>query len=399
LSKFEKHSTLNQELAQRVLKTFVGQFLNTGVILLLVNARLTENNKVWQGKFSDITSLWYSNVGSTLLSTMFINVFSVPAIKFVEVIFNLFARCFDRGCGFNAKKTKKKTQASYESLYSGPEFYVDTRYSQILTLIFVCLLYSGGMPFLYLTSFIQLVLSYFVDKYFLLRITKLPKNYDQHLAIVVRLTLYGAVFIHLLFAIFMFGQPDILKSENSFLSASASSITDSVSSNKENVIVKYFKRMVIGHNISLSVILIAVVVLYLFKGLFYNILKNKIIGSFKKDQDHSRRQSVVKKSTKNFVEIDSLPFYRVIKSEDIENLIRLTKVTLKTTTNENLQAHLKQKLETLKKEYQNKRAEEDNKQVDSNINFIGFYTYDVRLNPTYKSQFAMDELLDDENLD
>jgi len=166
LSKFEKHSTLNQELAQRVLKTFVGQFLNTGVILLLVNARLTENNKVWQGKFSDITSLWYSNVGSTLLSTMFINVFSVPAIKFVEVIFNLFARCFDRGCGFNAKKTKKKTQASYESLYSGPEFYVDTRYSQILTLIFVCLLYSGGMPFLYLTSFIQLVLSYFVDKYF-----------------------------------------------------------------------------------------------------------------------------------------------------------------------------------------------------------------------------------------
>jgi len=330
---------------------------------------------------------------------MFINVFSVPAIKFVEVIFNLFARCFDRGCGFNAKKTKKKTQTSYESLYSGPEFYVDTRYSQILTLIFVCLLYSGGMPFLYLTSFIQLVLSYFVDKYFLLRITKLPKNYDQHLAIVVRLTLYGAVFIHLLFAIFMFGQPDILKSENSFLSASASSITDSLSSNKENVIVKYFKRMVIGHNISLSVILIAVVVLYLFKGLFYNILKNKIIGSFKKDQDHSRRQSVVKKSTKNFVEIDSLPFFRVIKSEDIENLIRLTKVTLKTTTNENLQAHLKQKLETLKKEYQNKRAEEDNKQVDSNINFIGFYTYDVRLNPTYKSQFAMDELLDDENLD
>jgi len=398
LSKFEKHSTLNQELAQRVLKTFVGQFLNTGIILLVVNARLTDNTKVWQGKFSDITSLWYSNVGSTLLSTMFINVFSVPAIKFVEVIFNLFARCFDRGCGCNSRKTKRKTQAAYESLYSGPEFYVDTRYSQILTLIFVCLLYSGGMPFLYVTSFIQLVLSYFVDKYFLLRITKLPKNYDQHLAIVVRLTLYGAVFIHLLFAIFMFGQPDILKADASFLSASASSISDSISSDKENVIVKYFKRMVTGHNISLSVILIAVIVLYLVKGLFYNFFKNKIIGAFKKDHDHSRRQSVVKKSTKNFVEIESLPFLRVIRSEDIENLIRLTKVTLKTTTNENLQAHLKQKIETLKKEYHNKRAEEDNKQVDPNVNFIGFYTYDVRLNPTYKSQFAMDELLDDENI-
>lgn len=399
LSKFEKHSTLNQELAQRVLKTFVGQYLNTGLILLLVNARLTDNTKYWQGKFSDITSLWYSNVGSTLLSTMFINVFSVPAIKFVEVIFNLFARCFDRGCGCNARKTKKKTQADYQSLYSGPEFYIDIRYSQILTTIFVCFLYSSGMPFLYVTSFMQLVLSYFVDKFFLLRVAQLPKNYDQHLSVVVRITLYAAVVIHLIFAIFMFGQPDILKEDSSFVSGSASSIASSISTSSENVIVKFFKRMVIGHNISLTIILIAVIVLYLFKGIFYNILKNKIVGAFRKDQDLARKQTIVKRSTKNFVEVESLPFFKVIKSEDIAALIRLTKVTLKSTSNENLQAHLKQKIEILKKEYHSKRQEEDNKQVDPNVNFIGFYTYDVRLNPTYKSQFAMDELLDDENLE
>jgi len=44
-----------------------------------------------------------------------------------------------------------------------------------------------------------------------LRVAQLPKNYDQHLSIVVRITLYAAVVIHLIFAIFMFGQPDILK--------------------------------------------------------------------------------------------------------------------------------------------------------------------------------------------
>jgi len=87
----------------------------------------------------------------------------------------------------------------------------------------------------------------------------------------------------------------------------------------------------------------------------------------------------VKKSTKNFVEVESLPFFKVIKSEDIAALIRLTKVTLKSTANENLQAHLKQKIEILKKEYHSKRQEEDNKQVDPNVNFIGFYTYDVRV--------------------
>ncbi len=96
LSEFEKHSSLNRQLATRVIKTFVAQFLNTGVLILLVNVRI-DRIFFWQGKFTDITPLWYENVGATLLSTMIINVFTVPSIKASLVIFQKLHRCWDRG--------------------------------------------------------------------------------------------------------------------------------------------------------------------------------------------------------------------------------------------------------------------------------------------------------------
>jgi len=131
LSKFEKHSTLNKQLSQRVLKVFVAQFLNTGILILLINAKIKEIS-FWQGKFTDISPLWYENVGSTLLSTMFINIFTIPAIKLVLVLLDKLKACCDRGCTQDIRKTKKKTQPGYEKLYMGPEFIIDFRYSQVI---------------------------------------------------------------------------------------------------------------------------------------------------------------------------------------------------------------------------------------------------------------------------
>jgi len=93
---FEKHSTLNRQIAQRVVKTFVAQFLNTGILILLINAKL-DSIGFWQGKFRDITPLWYENVGSTLLWTMVINIFTVPVIKVLYVIYQKIRRWCDRG--------------------------------------------------------------------------------------------------------------------------------------------------------------------------------------------------------------------------------------------------------------------------------------------------------------
>ena len=69
------------------------------------------------------------------------------------------------GCGCDEKTTHQKTQRDYERLYLGPQFLLDYRYSQILTLVFICFLYSSGLPLLFFTTFTQLMLSYIVDKF------------------------------------------------------------------------------------------------------------------------------------------------------------------------------------------------------------------------------------------
>lgn len=250
---------------------------------------------------------------------------------------------------------------------------------------FVCFLYSSGMPFLYITSLAQLILTYFIDKYFLLKVSKLPKNYDQKLETVVRTTLYAAVIIHLVFAIFVYGQPDILDPSYSVISSVSGSVTQistKINSGTDNVIQKFFNRLTAGPNIVLFILLIVALAMYLLKGLIYNFFRESIIGAFQKDRDFARKSNSLKHGKKIFEFHDSLPFLKVLKSEDIAAMIRLTKVTIKSTQNQDLVELMKQKLDLLKQEYHIKKQEEDQKQTDPNINFIGFYTYDVRLNPT-----------------
>ena len=95
---------------------------------------------------------------------MIINVVNVPAIV---IIFRLIAglrRCFDRGCTMDMRRTKQKKQVLWENLYIGPEFLIEFRYSQILTITFVCLFYSAGIPVLFISSFLNLLCLYWVDK-------------------------------------------------------------------------------------------------------------------------------------------------------------------------------------------------------------------------------------------
>lgn len=43
-------------------------------------------------------------------------------------------------------------QDDYEAMYMGPDFLLEVRYSQIMTFFFITMIYSSGMPFLYIIS-------------------------------------------------------------------------------------------------------------------------------------------------------------------------------------------------------------------------------------------------------
>lgn len=49
-------------------------------------------------------------------------------------------------------------------MYSGDEFLIEVRYAQFLSAFLITMMFSSGMPGLYLVMFIQLVVMYWFDK-------------------------------------------------------------------------------------------------------------------------------------------------------------------------------------------------------------------------------------------
>jgi hypothetical protein len=64
---------------------FILTFVNTGIIVLLANADLSEAlpalGQILDGPYNDYSSKWYGDVGSTIVKTMLINMM-MPLISF-----------------------------------------------------------------------------------------------------------------------------------------------------------------------------------------------------------------------------------------------------------------------------------------------------------------------------
>lgn len=92
---------------------FIVQFFNTGILLLLVNANLSEQNSLLgifvNGQLKDFNAEWFSDIGNTMIGAMMFNIYW-PLIEFFCFYgMRLGYRMLDRGCGCNEYKTKKTT--------------------------------------------------------------------------------------------------------------------------------------------------------------------------------------------------------------------------------------------------------------------------------------------------
>ena len=97
-------------------------------------------------------------------------------------------------------------------MFAGPEFNIATRTSQVLTIVFSCFLYSGGMPTLNGICFITLFSVYWIDKTLILRHYRKPPFYsfalNQRLVEILPL----AVIFHCGFSLYMYGATEIFPS-------------------------------------------------------------------------------------------------------------------------------------------------------------------------------------------
>ena len=77
IAKFERPHTKTAALISNIMKIFVVEYINTAVIILLMNMQL--NVKIFDipviaGKYSEFSTDWYRMVGSTIVLTMIIRI-------------------------------------------------------------------------------------------------------------------------------------------------------------------------------------------------------------------------------------------------------------------------------------------------------------------------------------
>ena len=102
---------------------------------------------------------------------------------------------------------RAKTQADLNTLYSGRRFVLFERYSVLLNTAFVCLMFSAGMPILWLVGAATFAATYWFDKITFLRSYRIPPRYDESLDEYAAHILPGAVVPHLMLALWFFSSP------------------------------------------------------------------------------------------------------------------------------------------------------------------------------------------------
>lgn len=159
-----RHDTYSGRLSNTMIAVFIAQFFNTGILLLLMNANMTEHSPYFitrwikSGKFSDYSPLWYSEIGGKIVKAMKLNAYMPflsllathrepkKARKADQKDVKVHKETTPGGIDY---RTKKTSLAGYKQLYSGGDYFLDFKYSNVLNIVFVTMLYGLGLPILF----------------------------------------------------------------------------------------------------------------------------------------------------------------------------------------------------------------------------------------------------------
>lgn len=163
---------------------FIVQFLNTGVLVTLINANTNEAGLklgIFNGAYPDFDYNWYSDVGATIIyALVFTAVWPFIEISVYGGLSYLY-RFIDKGFSFKKYKTNCKTIQQYINLYSGPEYLIHYKYSSMLNIVFVTFMYGVALPVLFPVGLACFIISYFVEKILLVYYYREPPSYDSKL--------------------------------------------------------------------------------------------------------------------------------------------------------------------------------------------------------------------------
>ena len=183
--------TVTQETNYTMVGIFVGQFVNTALLLLFNSANFKDidggvgplSAVFLVGDRTDFDVKWYSTVGAILMKTMFM-VAIWPLIEFA-MFYSLmnFNRILDRNWGSDTFVTNTPTVQAYIDLYAGPEYLIHYRYATILLNIGVAFFYGTAMPYLYATALLAFVVLYLNERLLVCYYYREPPAFDEKMTL------------------------------------------------------------------------------------------------------------------------------------------------------------------------------------------------------------------------
>ena len=215
MTKLEGYQSKPEEVYASAINMTIMAFINSGLTIQLVYFRWIPGYDLplLLNKYSTFSQEWYQEIGSIIVITVCLMVFIPHLSNIAQQLLYGCLRCCDRGCSCDDRKTRKLVQEDYENINTGNEFMLEFRYSNMLTIISVSFLYSGGMPFLYPVVAAFFFCTYWVDKCLLFRYYRKPIQFDNYLA-KRTLSYYKYILVlHIFGFLLMYGKTPILHND------------------------------------------------------------------------------------------------------------------------------------------------------------------------------------------
>lgn len=219
--------TYSARLASITNGVFVAQFFNTGLLLILVNANLKEHLPpflavYFKGNFYDYSADWYREVGSKIVQTMFIQAVIIPWTGLLSAaLVPAIKKKLDNG---NPYKTKKTSMAALRILYSGGDYIIHFKYSGMLTVAFITMMYGMGMPALFPIAALNLWNQYVSERIVVAYYMKAPAALDDKLTVNCISKLRFAPMLFLINGAWMLGNTQMFTNTWSYIEDSSQSM-------------------------------------------------------------------------------------------------------------------------------------------------------------------------------
>lgn len=274
LTEFERNKSVSVYVSSSMWKSFLLQLINTAIVILIVNINISEVKNwdssfpLFTGLYSDFNPAWFQNVGVTIIFVMILNILTPHSYPLLLYMWTGCRRCCDRSC-CPKNKTKCVTRGQYLDLYVGPDFDIGLRYSQILTTMFVVLIYSSGLPLLYAILFFYFLLIYWIDKWLILNFYKNPPHTDLYINKIFNIIILFGMFFHYCFAIWVYGNKNILTdNSNSMLSQISTWIQNLFKFTDNSYATQVLDRITYGHCI-VCLIFLCLIFIFIVIRLFF----------------------------------------------------------------------------------------------------------------------------------